>query len=60
MVESDPTVEYRDIPGFRGYSIGSDGSVWTCIERRCRKGRIGYESVITGEWKPRKVSKDRY
>jgi hypothetical protein len=23
-------VEYRDIPGFEGYKIGSDGSVWTC------------------------------
>jgi hypothetical protein len=24
------TVEYRDIPGFPGYRVGSDGSVWSC------------------------------
>src|SRR5690242_14784609 len=23
------TVEYRDIPGFPGYRVGSDGSVWS-------------------------------
>lgn len=23
-------VEYRDIPGFPGYRVGSDGSVWSC------------------------------
>lgn len=24
-------VEYREIPGFPGYRIGSDGTVWSCI-----------------------------
>jgi len=23
-------VEYRDIPGFPGYRVGNDGSVWSC------------------------------
>ncbi len=27
-------VEYRDIPGFPGYRIGSDGSVWSIRTRR--------------------------
>lgn len=27
MSERNPTVEYRDIPGFPGYQVGSDGSV---------------------------------
>lgn len=33
---SNPTqeeVEYRDIPGFPGYRVGSDGSVWSCLAR---------------------------
>lgn len=25
-----PTVEYRHCPGFPGYCVGSDGSVWSC------------------------------
>ncbi len=29
----DP-VEYRDIPGFPGYRVGSDGSVWSCRQKR--------------------------
>lgn len=35
-----PTVEYRDIPGFPGYRVGSDGSVWSCLthgRKRLRK-----------------------
>jgi hypothetical protein len=28
-VEKSGTVEYRDIPGFPGYRVGSDGTVWT-------------------------------
>jgi len=30
MSDVQPTVEYRDIPGFPGYRVGSDGSVWSC------------------------------
>ncbi len=29
-VAQSQTVEYRDIPGFPGYRVGSDGSVWSC------------------------------
>ena len=30
VTEEQPTVEYRDIPGFPGYRVGDDGSVWSC------------------------------
>ena len=30
----EPTIEYRPIPGFPGYRIGSDGSMWTCKNSR--------------------------
>ena len=29
-----PGVEYRDIEGFPGYKIGSDGTVWSCFTSR--------------------------
>lgn len=28
--EQSPVVEYRDVPGFPGYRVGDDGSVWSC------------------------------
>jgi hypothetical protein len=28
MANAHPTVEYREIPGYPGYRVGSDGSVW--------------------------------
>lgn len=34
-------VEYRDIPGFVGYRIGNDGSVWSCRVRGPGSFRIG-------------------
>lgn len=49
-------VEYRDIPGFPGYRVGSDGSVWSCLKLiplgRCR----GTRSVISDEWRRRRVT----
>ena len=40
-----PRVEYRDIPGFPGYRVGDDGSVWS---RRSRNG-IG---PLKDFWRP--------
>lgn len=31
---SGPAVDYRDVPGFPGYRVGSDGSVWSCWRQR--------------------------
>jgi hypothetical protein len=42
--EKLPAVEYRDVPGFPGYRVGSDGTLWT--------SRNTY-----GEWKQRVPSK---
>lgn len=33
MAESNPTVEYRELPGCPGYRIGNDGTLWTCRPR---------------------------
>jgi hypothetical protein len=43
-------VEYRDIPGFAGYRVGSDGSVWSCKRRVGRPGG-GIQWVAGEEWK---------
>lgn len=37
-------VEFRHVPGFPGYCVGDDGSVWGCR-------RSGYGSGTFGEWK---------
>lgn len=30
MASDDSTVIYKDVPGFPGYRVGSDGSIWSC------------------------------
>lgn len=47
--QSSPVV-YRDVPGFPGYRVGSDGSVWTCWENLRRKG-----SRVGDTWRPLKT-----
>lgn len=41
--QSNSTIVYRDVPGFPGYRVGTDGSVWSC-----RKSGTGYGK--TKEW----------
>jgi hypothetical protein len=43
-------IEYRDVPGFPGYRVGDDGSVWFAW-RTCRAGRR-----LTDRWKPMKIA----
>lgn len=43
-----PEVEYRDIEGFPGYRVGSDGTVWTCRKRASDGRRIWWE--MSDEW----------
>jgi hypothetical protein len=43
-------IEYKDIPGYPGYRVGSDGSVWSC---RTNAGRLGQKWRIL---KPKKNS----
>lgn len=50
MATADSTVEYREVPGFPGYRVGDDGSVWVDWIT-CRWGRRR-----TGRWKQMKLS----
>lgn len=44
-------VEYRNIPDFTGYRVGSDGSVWSCK-------RIGPPYGVCDTWRRLKVNQD--
>lgn len=57
MPEFDSTLEFRPVPGFPGYCVGSDGSVWTCL-RRTGTGRWGHVLVYVPDpsrWRPLKL-----
>jgi hypothetical protein len=47
MSETNDTVTYKEIPGFPGYRVGDDGSVWTCK----RFGGRDYGWLLSNEWK---------
>lgn len=50
MPEYDSTIQYRDIPGFPGYKVCDDGSVWSCW-RKVGLGRWhGSRYVIGDVW----------
>lgn len=42
----------KEIPGFPGYRVGSDGSVWSCRIRTYRRGqgRVGVQYVFGTAW----------
>jgi hypothetical protein len=46
-------VEYRPIPGFPGYRVGNDGSVWSCRARSYTPGEFGtgVRYVLGDQWK---------
>lgn len=46
MSDAQSTVEYRELPGYPGYRVGSDGSVWSCL---ARKGSYAYRPI--GAWR---------
>jgi len=48
--QSATPVEYRDIKGFPGYRVGSDGSVWSCKS-------INGKGPLSSEWKKLKPIK---
>lgn len=57
MAYKNPTVSYRDVPGFPGYRVGDDGTVWSCWKRLPSisppgRGHIrGSTCVISDAWK---------
>lgn len=46
-----PTVEYSDIPGYPGYRVGDDGSVWSCRKQIGLGGGRGTRTVLGETWK---------
>jgi len=50
MSEANSIVSYRPIPGFPGYRVGDDGSVWSCWSKNPSKRRI------TDRWKRMRLS----
>lgn len=45
---------FKDIPGFPGYRVGTDGSVWSCWRTHWQGTRIA--KAISGQWKMLKPS----
>jgi hypothetical protein len=43
-------VEYRTLPDLPCYRIGDDGSVWSRLERKYVKGRVGVQYVEGENW----------
>ena len=53
---STEPVEYREVPDFPGYRVGSDGTVWTCWERRGLGIGNGTRFVFSNRWRQLKLS----
>jgi hypothetical protein len=54
MADAYSSVEFRDVPGFPGYRVGSDGSVWTCWHQvGLGKGK-GTRWVLSDHWRQRR------
>lgn len=54
--------EFRDVFGFPGYRVGDDGSVWSAWSKQPipgPKGASGTRSLISDQWKPRKLYFDK-
>lgn len=53
------TVEYRPVPGFPGYRVGNDGSIWSCLKLVPLRGpgAKGTKSIISDEWRRLKPSR---
>lgn len=57
MAACHPTVEFKDVPGFPGYRVGSDGSVWTCL-KQVGNGRNGTKrEYVAGDWRPMRLTR---
>ncbi len=43
--------QIKDIPGFPGYRVDTDGMVWSCLEQIHEKGSWGLQTRQTDMWK---------
>lgn len=50
------SVQYRQVVGFPGYRVGSDGSVWTCLERISLGWKKGWTCQVGTTWKPMRLT----
>lgn len=57
---SDAKVEYRDVPGFPGYRVGNNGSVWSCWKRRSLGIGFGTESYMSTDYRQLSGSRNIY
>lgn len=58
-IHAPAPVEYREIPGFGGYRVGSDGTVWSQWDQRAIKGKgRGFETVQGNTWRLLSPSKN--
>ncbi|MBY0461344.1 MAG: HNH endonuclease [Gemmataceae bacterium] len=55
-VPSSEDIEFRDVVGFPGYRVGSDGSVWSCWKLIPRPGGGGNKAVMGNIWRQRAIS----
>ena len=60
-INADPCegVEFREIPSYPGYRVGSDGSVWTCKVRRSTGDGFA-RWVPAGSWRLLSIREDRH
>lgn len=49
------SVQYRDVPGFPGYRVGDDGSVWSRWVKTRKPNGCGFGGVIGDQWRPLKL-----
>ncbi len=52
-------VEYHDAPGYPGYRVGDDGSVWSCLRRKGLGTGRGSCFVIGKNWQKMKASPNK-
>lgn len=52
-INEQEQVEYRDIPDWLGYRVGTDGSVWSCWSRG------GIVRFLTNDWRRLKTRNDK-
>lgn len=48
--EISAMVEYREIEGFPGYLIGTDGLIWSCREQISEKGHQGFKTITRPDY----------
>lgn len=59
MSEFESTVEYREVQGFPGYRVGTDGSAWSRWRRSSHGRGTGSFKILGDEWRRLKITVSR-